>query len=140
MGLLPADPGALGRGAGLEIHAVLEPARQVGGDLYEVLRLGEDRLLVALGDVSGKGIPAALFMAVTMTLLRTMARQNLAPGEILRRVNDELLEQNARGMFVTLQCTPRGRGEAVRRHHGRVGPAGLARASNQVGVYQIGDV
>ena len=104
MGLLPADPGAPGRGAGLDIHAVLEPARQVGGDLYEVLRLGEDRLLVALGDVSGKGIPAALFMAVTMTLLRTMARQNLAPAEILRRVNDELLEQNARGMFVTLQC------------------------------------
>jgi serine phosphatase RsbU (regulator of sigma subunit) len=54
--------------------------------------------------VSGKGIPAALFMGVTMTLLRSMARQCTGPDEILRRVNDELLEQNPRGMFVTLQC------------------------------------
>ena len=104
MGLLPADLGALTRGTGLDVHALLEPARQVGGDLYDVIRLGDDRLLVALGDVSGKGIPAALFMAVTMTLLRTMARQHAAPEQILRRVNDELIEQNARGMFVTLQC------------------------------------
>jgi len=104
MGLLPADLPARTQGTGLDVHALLEPAQQVGGDLYEVLRLGNDRLLVAVGDVSGKGIPAALFMAVTMTLLRSMARQHLAPDEILRRVNDELLDQNARGMFVTLQC------------------------------------
>ena len=62
------------------MHAVLEPAKQVGGDLYEVLRLGPDRLLVAVGDVSGKGIPAALFMAVTMTLLRSLARQDSRPA------------------------------------------------------------
>jgi phosphoserine phosphatase RsbU/P len=104
MGLLPADVGGLIHGTGLDVHAVLEPAQLVGGDLFEVLRLGPDRLLVAVGDVSGKGIPAALFMAVTMTLLRSMARQGYAPGEILRRLNDELLEQNPRGMFVTLQC------------------------------------
>ena len=104
MGLLPADVPARAKGTGLDIHALLEPAQQVGGDLYEVLRLGDDRIMVAVGDVSGKGIPAALFMAVTMTLLRSMARQTAAPEEILRRVNDELLDQNARGMFVTLQC------------------------------------
>ena len=104
MGLLPADVAAQTRGTGLDVHAVLEPARQVGGDLYEVLRLGPDRVLVAVGDVSGKGIPAALFMAVAMTLLRSLARQGHAPEEILRRLNDELLEQNPRGMFVTLQC------------------------------------
>ena len=86
------------------MHAVLEPALQVGGDLFEVLRLGPDRVLVAVGDVSGKGIPAALFMAAAMTLLRSMARQGTAPEEILRRMNDELLDQNPRGMFVTLQC------------------------------------
>jgi phosphoserine phosphatase RsbU/P len=57
-----------------------------------------------VGDVSGKGIPAALFMAVAMTLLRSLARQGNAPEEILRQLNDELLEQNPRGMFVTLQC------------------------------------
>ena len=104
MGLLPADVSAQTQGTGLEVHGALEPARQVGGDLFEVLRLGPDRLLVAVGDVSGKGIPAALFMAVAMTLLRSLARQGHAPEEILRRLNDELLEQNPRGMFVTLQC------------------------------------
>ncbi len=104
MGLLPANVAAQIQGTGLDVHAVLEPARQVGGDLFEVLRLGPDRVLVAIGDVSGKGIPAALFMAVAMTLLRSMARQGHAPQEILRRLNDELLEQNPRGMFVTLQC------------------------------------
>jgi sigma-B regulation protein RsbU (phosphoserine phosphatase) len=103
-GLLPANVSAQIQGTGLDVHAVLEPARQVGGDLFEVLRLGPDRVLVAVGDVSGKGIPAALFMAVAMTLLRSMARQGNAPQEILRQLNDELLEQNPRGMFVTLQC------------------------------------
>jgi phosphoserine phosphatase RsbU/P len=103
-GLLPANVSAQIQGTGLDVHAILEPARQVGGDLFEVLRLGPDRVLVAVGDVSGKGIPAALFMAVAMTLLRSMARQGNAPQEILRQLNDELLEQNPRGMFVTLQC------------------------------------
>ena len=104
MGLLPADVSSQVDGTGLEIHAVLEPARLVGGDLYEVLRLGADRVLVAVGDVSGKGIPASLFMAVSMTLLRSKAREGKRPDEILRQLNDELLEQNPRGMFVTLQC------------------------------------
>jgi sigma-B regulation protein RsbU (phosphoserine phosphatase) len=103
-GLLPANVPAQVEGTGLDVDAVLEPALQVGGDLYEVLRLGPDRVLVAVGDVSGKGIPAALFMAVTMTLLRSLARQGHAPEAILRLLNDELLEQNPRGMFVTLQC------------------------------------
>ena len=104
MGLLPADVSAQIQGTGLDVHAVLEPAQQVGGDLFEVLRLAPDRVLVAVGDVSGKGIPAALFMAVAMTLLRSLARQGHSPEEILRQMNDELLEQNPRGMFVTLQC------------------------------------
>jgi len=104
MGILPADLAMATRGTGLEVHAVIEPAREVGGDLYEVLRASDDRVVVALGDVSGKGIPAALFMAVTVTVLRTLARQFADPDEILRRLNDELAEQNPRGMFVTLQC------------------------------------
>jgi len=103
-GLLPANIPAQIQGTGLDVHAVLEPARQVGGDLFEVLRLGPDRVLVAVGDVSGKGIPAALFMAVAMTLLRSLARQGRSPEEILAQLNDELLQQNPRGMFVTLQC------------------------------------
>ena len=104
MGILPADLAAATRGTALEVFALIEPAREVGGDLYEVLRASDDRIVVALGDVSGKGIPAALFMAVTVTILRTLARQIAEPDEILRRLNDELAQQNPRGMFVTMQC------------------------------------
>lgn len=103
MGILPADLSPCTTATGLDIHAMLEPAGQVGGDLYEVLRVGA-RVVVALGDVSGKGIPASLFMAVTMTLLRSMARQCEKPDEILRRINDELTASNPQGMFVTLCC------------------------------------
>ena len=74
-GILPANVAAQIQGTGLDVHAVLEPARQVGGDLYEVLRLGADRVVVALGDVSGKGIPAALFMAVADDAAAQLARQ-----------------------------------------------------------------
>jgi sigma-B regulation protein RsbU (phosphoserine phosphatase) len=104
IGILPADLSAITNGTCLDVHAVVEPARAVGGDLYEVLRSSANRVVVGVGDVSGKGIPAALFMAVAMTVLRTLARQISEPDEILRRLNDELVEQNPRGMFVTLQC------------------------------------
>lgn len=103
-GILPSNVAASVEGTNLEACAVLQPAREVGGDLYEVLRLTDGRLLIALGDVSGKGIPAALFMAVTTTLLRTMARQYDRPDEVLLQVNDGLAAQNPQGMFVTLSC------------------------------------
>jgi phosphoserine phosphatase RsbU/P len=118
MGILPTSLRTRTLGTGLDVGAVLEPARQVGGDLYEVLRTAEDRVMVALGDVSGKGIPAALFMAVTVTLLRTMARQHSDPAKILSALNDELAEQNPRGMFVTMQCA------VFDLHRGRVTVAG----------------
>ena len=104
MGILPADLPAATRGTNLDVQAVIEPAKKVGGDLYEVLRAADDRVVVALGDVSGKGVPAALFMAVAVTVLRTLARSIADPAEILSRLNDELAEQNPRGMFVTIQC------------------------------------
>ena len=131
MGLLPSNVAVEIRGTGLDVYASLEPARQVGGDLFEVLRLGADRVLVAVGDVSGKGIPAALFMAVTMTLLRSLARQGHTLEEILRQLNNELLQQNPRGMFVTLQClvfdlTARTVTCASAGHHGAVRTAANA--------------
>ena len=104
MGILPADLAAATRNSGFDVHAVIEPAREVGGDLYEVLRASDDRLILALGDVSGKGIPASLFMAVTITVLRTLSRHIADPAEILMRLNDELAARNPRGMFVTMQC------------------------------------
>jgi serine phosphatase RsbU (regulator of sigma subunit) len=104
MGILPSDLSACTDGTGLDIHAVLEPAQQVGGDLYDVLRAADDRVVVVLGDVSGKGIPASLFMAVTMTLVRSMARQYERPEDIVRHVSNELATQNPRKMFVTMAC------------------------------------
>lgn len=104
MGILPLEVAAAVEGTGLEAHAFLEPAQAVGGDLYEVLRTAEGTLFVAMGDVSGKGIPAALLMAVTMTLLRALAPELHDPEEILRRVNDGLASHNPRMMFVTLLC------------------------------------
>jgi len=104
MGILPSDLSTCTTGTGLDIHAVLEPAQQVGGDLYDVLRAGDDRVAVVLGDVSGKGIPASLFMAVTMTLIRSMTRQYERPEDIIRHVSDELVTQNPRKMFVTMAC------------------------------------
>ena len=103
-GILPIDLAAASADSGLDIHAHLEPASEVGGDLFEVLRASDDRLVVALGDVSGKGVPAALFMAVTVTLLRSMSRLVDAPDAILRGVNEELASRNPRGLFVSLFC------------------------------------
>jgi phosphoserine phosphatase RsbU/P len=104
LGILPVDISASTRGSGLEVCALLEPAREVGGDLYEVLRPNDDRVVVVVGDVSGKGIPAALFMAVTTTLVRMIGREATEPAEILQRVNDALAAHNPRDMFVTLAC------------------------------------
>jgi sigma-B regulation protein RsbU (phosphoserine phosphatase) len=104
LGILPADAAASAAGTGFEIATFLEPAREIGGDLYEVLRTDDGRLVVAIGDVSGKGIPAALFMAVTMTLLRTMGQRYREPDEILMHVSEALVRQNPQDMFVTLFC------------------------------------
>jgi sigma-B regulation protein RsbU (phosphoserine phosphatase) len=104
LGILPVDVTVSTRGTGLEVCALLEPAREVGGDLYEVLRVGDDRVVVVVGDVSGKGVPAALFMAVTTTLVRMIGPEAADPAEVLLRVNDALAAHNPRNMFVTLAC------------------------------------
>jgi sigma-B regulation protein RsbU (phosphoserine phosphatase) len=104
MGILPLNVPAVTEGTGLEAHAILHPAQEVGGDLYEVLRMPDGNLVAVMGDVSGKGIPAALFMAVTTTLVRAMAPDSHRPEEILRRVSDALVLHNPRNMFVTLLC------------------------------------
>jgi len=104
MGLLPADVAAVAQKSRLDISALLEPATEIGGDFYDVIPLRDGRVLVVVGDVSGKGIPAALFMAVTMTLIRSAARQFTSPDQIARQVNTALCAHNPRGMFVTLFC------------------------------------
>ena len=87
---------------GFDIAAILEPARSVGGDLYNYFSVGDDRLLFAVGDVSDKGVPAALFMVKTNTLLRSVAGEIVELSTIMARVNQELSRENEACMFVTL--------------------------------------
>jgi sigma-B regulation protein RsbU (phosphoserine phosphatase) len=85
-----------------EIFAEMIPAREVGGDFYDFFLIDAERLALVVGDVSGKGVPAALFMAVTRTLLKSTALAGLPPAECLRRVNTLLCADNASEMFVTV--------------------------------------
>jgi PAS domain S-box-containing protein len=85
---------------GHKIAAYYQPAREVGGDFYDFLRLPDGRLGLFVGDVSGKGVPAAIVMAITRTLLRSAYHLG-SPGEILEQVNDSLLPDIPPNMFVT---------------------------------------
>ena len=84
------------------LHAVMVPAREVGGDLFDFFLLDEDHLAFAVGDVSGKGVPAALFMAMTRTLLRATVQMKEPPGKCFTYMNATLGEQNTSFMYVTL--------------------------------------
>jgi sigma-B regulation protein RsbU (phosphoserine phosphatase) len=105
VGMLPrAFPPFPGR-SDIDVYAMLESAKQVGGDLYDYVLLDRDRLFFVVGDVSGKGVPAALFMAMTMTLFKATALAAQAgPDAIMARVNAELSRDNAGQMFVTAFC------------------------------------
>ncbi len=85
-----------------DLYATLKPAKEVGGDLFDFFFIDNDNLCFLIGDVSGKGVPAALFMAVTKTLIKGIAMQTNDPAEILRRVNDEAVQNNEACMFVTV--------------------------------------
>ena len=85
----------------LDIYASMTPAKAVGGDLYDFLLL-DDYLYFCLGDVSGKGVPASLFMAQATRLFHTLAKLKMKPAEIATRLNDELGADNEQGMFVTM--------------------------------------
>jgi len=89
---------------GYELDARIEPAREVGGDFYDFFPVDEQRLCFVVADVSGKGVPAALFMAMSMTLLKAAAREGAPPEEVLAKVNDELSRDNDVNMFVTVFC------------------------------------
>ena len=104
MGMLPHDFTAMEKAYRVAFGAVLEPAREVGGDLYGVCDAGPERLVIFLGDVSGKGIPASMFMVRAISLARLLSREVAEPERILARLNDELAADNPSGMFVTFLC------------------------------------
>src|SRR3954468_8732807 len=86
---------------GYAVAAYYQPAREVGGDFYDFLDLEEGRFGLVVGDVTDKGVPAALVMATTRTLLRASAQLRDSPGEVLRQVNDVLVREMPPNMFVT---------------------------------------
>jgi sigma-B regulation protein RsbU (phosphoserine phosphatase) len=88
----------------IELFALLDPARDIGGDFYDFFMAEDDHLCLVIGDVSGKGVPAALFMAVTRTFLRMIWNVERDPAATLTRLNNELARDNEPNMFVTLFC------------------------------------
>lgn len=86
----------------LELYAVLEPALEIGGDLYDFFLIDDHRLCFVVGDVSGNGVPAALFMAMTKIMVKTRAMSDPSPASIVTHVNDALSAENDSCMFVTL--------------------------------------
>ena len=98
---LPA-PSARPADARVDVSACMIPAREVGGDFFDHFAIGPDVLGFAVGDVSGKGVPAAMFMGVARTVLKTVAREGGSAAEVLARVNEVLAEDNGEGMFVTI--------------------------------------
>ena len=86
---------------GWQISPFYQPAREVGGDFYDFLELPDGRLGLAVGDATGKGVPAALVMASTRSMLRAVAQVSNSPGDVLRRVNDPLVTDIPPNMFVT---------------------------------------
>jgi serine phosphatase RsbU (regulator of sigma subunit) len=95
---LPKEVPAL---PGWHLAPYYQPAREVGGDFYDFLPLADGRLGIVLGDVTDKGVPAALVMTATRSMLRAMARESDTPGTVLARVNDQLAADIPPGMFVT---------------------------------------
>lgn len=86
----------------LDIYSSMLPAREVGGDFYDYYLIDDDHLLLLIADVSGKGIPAALFMMISKILLKTHANLNNSPARIISAVNEQLCEGNEVDMFVTV--------------------------------------
>ncbi len=86
----------------LDLAALMTPAKDVGGDFYDFFRIDEDHIGVVMADVSGKGIPAAIFMAVSRTLIRTIGLQGGTPGACLSKSNDLLSKESVDCMFVTV--------------------------------------
>ncbi len=101
--MLPGDPPPeIARRA--DVFAFMRPAKEVGGDLYDYFLLDNRRLVIAIGDVSGKGVPAALFMAISRTVLRLTVRESGDFTAAIIRANDLLSAENEQSMFVTMFC------------------------------------
>ncbi len=102
LGILPKVFPPFPERTDFDIHACLSPAREVGGDFYDFFFTEQDRFWVVIADVSGKGVPASLFMAVTKTLIKAKVERSSSPAEVLTTVNRDLSSDNPSVMFVTV--------------------------------------
>ncbi len=102
MGILPNPAVVFASERRVQFYAFLEPAREVGGDLYDFFLLDDERVFVLIGDVSGKGLPGSLFMAVSKTLCKSVALRHAGDvGLMMREANAEIARDNGEGLFVT---------------------------------------
>jgi sigma-B regulation protein RsbU (phosphoserine phosphatase) len=85
-----------------DLHATMDPAKEVGGDFYDFFLLDDDHIVLVMADVSGKGVPAALFMVIAKTLIKNRAFMGGSPSEILEYTNEQLCSSNDSEMFVTV--------------------------------------
>jgi len=99
--ILPSDFPAFPEHDEFDLYAMMTPAREVGGDFYDFFFVDDDHLAVIIADVADKGVPAALFMMISRTIFRSIARQHKSPSQVLKEANDLLCEGNDTGMFVT---------------------------------------
>ncbi len=99
---LPSDFHKITEQKKFELFASMSPAKEVGGDFYDFFLIDDDHLGMVIADVSGKGVPAALFMMISKSLIKTRAKEGGKPSEILKFVNDSLCEDNINDMFVTV--------------------------------------
>jgi sigma-B regulation protein RsbU (phosphoserine phosphatase) len=99
--ILPSDFPAFPEHDEFDLYAMMTPAREVGGDFYDFFFVDDDHLAMIIADVADKGVPAALFMMISRTIFRSIARQHKSPSQVLKEANDLLCEGNDTGMFVT---------------------------------------
>ena len=100
--VLPKDLTELPGDHAFDLYASMTPAREVGGDFYDFFLIDQDHLALVIGDVSDKGVPAALFMMTAKALIKSLAKREESPARVLSHVNDYLCENNESGYFVTV--------------------------------------
>jgi serine phosphatase RsbU (regulator of sigma subunit) len=104
MGILPKIFPPFPERPEFDLHALIQPAREVGGDFYDFFLVGDDELYFVIGDVAGKGVPASLFMAITLTLFRSSLVWGLDPAALVAKLNQHLCADNDLALFVTMFC------------------------------------
>jgi serine phosphatase RsbU (regulator of sigma subunit) len=104
IGILPKTFPAFPHRPEFDVHALLDSAREVGGDFYDFVLIDDRELYFVIADVSGKGVPASLFMAVTRTLFKAHVKRGIDPAELLAMLNHDLCTDNESGLFCTVFC------------------------------------